>query len=78
MTQWNIHCVKYRNLTLFSGVKILWKGTSFSLVSGESPKIMRKLCLSTKFLRQKIGKITVFYVVIFEAVFLRKQFLAII
>ena len=36
---------------------------SFRIVSGESPEIMRKLCLSTKFLLMKLGEITAFYAV---------------
>ena len=35
---------------------------SFRIVSGESPEIMRKLCL-TKFLLMKLGEITAFYAV---------------
>ena len=47
---------------------ILWCGNfmerhSFCIVSGESPKTMRKLCLSTKFPQRKLGKITVFQAV---------------
>ena len=34
---YQLHCVKYRNFTWFPGVKILWKGHSFRLVSGDSP-----------------------------------------
>ena len=34
---------------------------SFGIVLGESPKTMRKLCLSTKFLHKKLGEITVFF-----------------
>ena len=30
------YCEKYRNFTQFPGVEILWKGTAFRIVSGES------------------------------------------
>ena len=49
---WKWHCVKYlRNF-------LVWKFAerrSFRKVSGNLPKTMRKLCLSTKFPHQKIG-----------------------
>ena len=44
------HCETFRNFTLFPGVEILWKGT----ISGDLPKTMQKLCLSTKFPLQEI------------------------
>ena len=36
---------------------------SLRIVSGKSPKTMRKLCLSIKFPNHKFGEITVFYAV---------------
>ena len=55
-----MHCEKYRNFTQFPAVKILWK-SSFRIVSGESPEMMRKLCLSQNFHSRKLGEITVFF-----------------
>ena len=37
---------------------------SFYGVSGKLPGTLQRLCVSTKFMHQKLGKITLFYVVL--------------
>ena len=58
------------NFTLFPGVEILWKGTTFCIVSAESPETRQKLHLSTKVPHQKIRRNygifhSVFFLVLF-------------
>ena len=55
---------KKQKFHLISWCGIFVKRYNFCRVSGESPKTMRKLCLSAKFHTKKLGEITVFYAVI--------------
>ena len=55
---------KKQKFHLISWCGIFVKRHNFRRVSGESPKTMRKLCLSAKFHTKKLGEITVFYAVI--------------
>ena len=58
---WARHCKKHRNFTAICWCENFVERRSFFLVLGESPKTMRKLCLSTKFPhKRKLGEITVF------------------
>ena len=47
---------------------------SFRIVSGDLPKPMRKLCLSTKYYTRKLGEITLFSVVAVSFFPLTKKF----
>ena len=57
------HCMKFRDLTYFPDVEILWKDTA----SAEICVISTKLCGNCKFPQyfhtRKLGEVTVIYVV---------------
>ena len=63
---WARHFIKRRNFyDVISWCVVFLERHSFRLVSGDLPETIRKLCLSTKFPRQELGKINVFFAVKF-------------
>ena len=55
--------VKYRNITLFAGAEILWKGTVSVQFRAICPKLCGNCAFPQNFNPRKLGEILVFYVV---------------
>ena len=59
----HFHCVKYRHLTLFPGVEILWKRTNSAEFRENYPKLCGGCVFPQSFYIRKLGEILVMYTV---------------
>ena len=57
------HYVKYRNITNFPGVEILWKGTVSTKFRANPPKLYGNCAFPQNLYTRKFTKIAVFYAV---------------